>query len=113
MKRSDKFLSKGNRALLSLYIEDCPGKPAATIHTTPFPQETEFLRLYGPEPICFVNVLGVKGNPFLAKGTGNDGKKETGLNLPYKATSSLKFYFSFNCKRTVVEDSYSRTEFSR
>lgn len=34
MKRSDKFLSKGNRALLFLYIEDCLGKPAATTHHT-------------------------------------------------------------------------------
>lgn len=34
MRRSDKFLSKGNRAPLFLCIEDCLGKPAATTHHT-------------------------------------------------------------------------------
>lgn len=82
-------------------------------YTTPFPQETEILRLYRPETNCFVSIRGVKGNSFLVTETGNVDTKETGLNFLDKATSSPKFYFPFSWKQTVTEDSDSRRALSR
>lgn len=58
MKRLDKFLSKGSRALLSVYTEDCLWKLTATRHTTPFLQDTKLSGLRGHKPACFVSIFG-------------------------------------------------------
>lgn len=113
MKRSDKFLSKGRRALLSVYTEDRLWKLAATGHTTPFLKKPNFQDFVDTSlPVLSVS-LGVKGNSFIAKRTGKSDQKDTGLKIFHKAILSPKFYFSFNCKQTVMEDSDSRRELSK